>query len=272
MAKKTASVRIFIVGKNSYLGSALGKALGNNFTVIRLSYSGLDGLQARSSDVIINCCFDPTHFREPLDGGLGLEEKPVSLAQNCGARYVMLSSRAVYPTGLSPPLTENSPCSPTTTYGCNKLDMETCVTGILGDRALVLRLANVFGDEPPGRHTFVSTALASLRDRGVIDIAMAPDTQKDFVPVGFVGRALVSLLHEGVCGVFNVGSGHALSVKRVADALIRGYGRGTVHVSSKTPGESFCLSTERLTRHTGLAISEQEVIEHFENVAHASIS
>ncbi len=271
MPKSPTNIRIFIVGKSSYLGNAVGRVLEKSFAVWHLAYSDIGSLQVQARDVIVNCCFDPDHFSKPLNGDLGLESKPLVLAQNSGARYVMLSSRAVYPTGLSPPLTESSPCSPTTVYGRNKLDMEAGVSGILGDRALVLRLANVFGDEPPGRHTFVSTALASLRDQGVIDIAMAPDTRKDFVPVAFVGRALVALLNEGVGGVFNIGSGHAISVKAVADALIRGYGRGDACFSSQTPGESFCLSIERLSGHTGLAISKEEVIEHFEKAAHASI-
>ena len=271
MPEKPTDIGIFIVGKSSYLAKAVGRVLEQSFAVRHLAYSDLDSLQAQASDVIVNCCFDPDHFSKPLNGGLGLEAEPSFLAQNSGARYVMLSSRAVYPTGLSPSLAENSLCSPTTVYGRNKLDMEAGVSGILGDRALVLRLANVFGDEPPGRHTFVSTALASLRNQGVIDVAMAPDTRKDFVPVAFVGRALVALLNEGLGGVFNIGSGHAVSVKAVADALIRGYGRGEARFSSQTPGESFCLSIDRLYRHTGLAIGKEEVIEHFEKAAHASI-
>jgi len=269
---KSNNTRIFIVGKTSYLGTKLRETLGKSFEVLHLAYPELDHLRADSSDVIINCCFDPDHFLEPLNGGLGLEAQPLFLARDSGARYVMLSSRAVYPTGLSPPLTEKSPCSPTTVYGRNKLDMEAGVSGILGDQALVLRLANVFGEEPPGRHTFVSTALASLRDSGVINIAMAPETRKDFVPVAFVGHALAALLNENAGGIFNIGSGHAISVKAVAAALIRGYGRGDIRVSRQTRGESFCLDNERLNRHTGLAIGEEEILEHFEKAAYASIS
>ncbi len=269
---KSNSTRIFIVGKTSYLGTQFRETLAKSFEVFNLAYSELDNLRVVSSDVIINCCFDPDHFLEPLDGGLGLEAQPLFLARDCGARYVMLSSRAVYPTGLSPPLAEHSPCAPTTVYGRNKLDMEAGVSGILGDRALMLRLANVFGEESPGRHTFVSTALASLSDRGVINIAMAPETHKDFVPVAFVGNALAALLNEGAGGIFNIGSGHAISVRTAADALVRGYGRGEVRFSCQTGGDSFCLDVERLNRHTGLAIGEEEIIEHFEKAAYASIS
>lgn len=272
MPRKRVKCRILIAGKNSYIGNAVGRVLEKSFAVWYSSYSDLDSVPVQASDVIINCCFDPDHFVRPLDGGLGLEEKPLLLARNSGSRYVMLSSRAVYPTGLNPHLTETSRCSPTTIYGRNKLDIEAGVSGALGDRALILRLANVFGEEPPGRRTFVSTALASLRGQGTIDIAMEPNTQKDFVPVAFVGRALAALLKEGVGGVFNIGSGHAVSVQAVADALIRGYGGGNVHVSNRQPGESFCLSIEQLTQHTGLTIGKEEVIEHFEKSAHASVS
>jgi hypothetical protein len=113
----------------------------------------------------------------------------------------------------------------------------------------------------------VSTALASLVRQGSIELDISPDTRKDFVPASFVGRAAAALIERDGQGVVNVGSGVALSAGRVAQALLDGYGKGTIHHTGTALGEEFRLDVTELRRRTGLSLTPDAVLLELEHVA-----
>jgi len=200
---------------------------------------------------------------------MGFDGTVAAIVQRAGARYVMISSRAVYQTRLDPPLREAEPVAPSTVYGRNKAKIESGLCKMLGERLMILRPANVFGAEPAGRRTFVSTALGSLTRTNTIELDIAARTRKDFVPAWFVGKAAATLIERRSRGIFNIGSGTALEIGRIANALISGYGQGQLHQTGERVGEEFRLDIAKLHEQTGLSLAADAVLLEMEAVGRA---
>jgi len=258
---------VHIVGQRSYLASVLENHLHESFDVRRFAARAFSAAAVRSGDVIVNCAWDPELYAQEIRDDLSWDGAFAAIARDRGARFVMLSSRAVYANRVEPPLREDEPSGAQTVYGRNKVRVETGLQRILGSDLLIVRMGNIFGDEPAGRRTFISTAIESLRTRGEIELRMAPGTHKDFLPVDLMGRAFRSLIGLGAHGIYNVSSGIALSVHDVAEALIRGYGSGNIRITDENVGEEFRPDITKLRTHTGLSISREHLLGALENTA-----
>lgn len=255
---------IHIIGQRSYLAGVLEARLRADFTVRRFAAADFVPSALAADDTVINCAFDPALYHEAVASDLSWDGRIATAAAQQAARYVMLSSRAVYTPRADPPLAESETPAPATMYGRNKARIETALQAMLGDRLLILRLANVFGGEPPGRATFVSTALGTLVARGEIELRMASGTRKDFLPAYVLGRAAATLVSSRAEGIFNIGSGIALPVSQAAEALIRGFGRGEVRITSTRVGEEFLLDTARLRSCGGPSVTVDDLLEELE--------
>lgn len=200
-------------------------------------------------------------MKHPLIAAAGYrperDDPDVRLARAVGERairYVMLSTRKVY-AAKDGPLREDDPPGPSDPYGRNKLAVEEALRAILGERLLVLRLANIFGFElEPGRRTFLGTLLASLEGSGRIVFDMSPFVARDFLPVERAGRLIARLADPALpapAPVLNLGSGIPLPTGRLALWIIEGYGKGDLVVRSPEERDPFVLDVTRLGDATG---------------------
>lgn len=237
------------------------------FHVRHLSARAFTGASVKPGDVIINCAWESALYEREIDDDLSWDGAFAAIAREQDAHFVMLSSRAVYSNRVDPPLCEDEPSGAQTAYGRNKVKVEAGLQRLLGSKLLIVRMGNIFGDEPPGRRTFVSTAVESLRSRGEIELRMAPKTRKDFLPVDLLGRAFCALIEARAQGIYNVSSGLALTVYDVAEALIRGYGDGRIRITNENVGEEFRLDITKLRTQTGLSISREQLLGALENTA-----
>jgi nucleoside-diphosphate-sugar epimerase len=260
---------IIVIGRRSYLGGILSKYLAEHEFTQSVSLAEFVQMPIRGTDVIINCAFSPAWYLGDLPEDLGFDGTAAAIVQRAGARYVMISSRAVYQTRLDPPLREAEPVAPSTVYGRNKAKIESGLSKMLGERLMILRPANVFGAEPAGRRTFVSTAFGSLTRTNTIELDIAARTRKDFVPAWFVGKAAATLIERRSRGIFNIGSGTALEIGRIANALISGYGQGQLHQTGERVGEEFRLDIAKLHEQTGLSLAADAVLLEMEAVGRA---
>lgn len=258
---------VHIIGRRSYIAGILANHLAGPFALRHHAGGALESRDVASGDIIVNCVWDPELFNVPVAPDLAADGRYAEIAAQRDARYVMLSSRAVYANRVEPPLREDEIPAPRTVYGRNKAAVEAGLRARIGDRLLIMRMSNVFGREPAGRRTFISTAIKTLETRNEIELRMAPGTRKDFLPAGFLGRAAEALLDADARGIFNVSSGIALPVHDVADALMRGYGSGTARVSDEAVGEEFCLDNTKLRELTGLSLTRAELLKNLEDTA-----
>ncbi|MBM4428716.1 MAG: NAD-dependent epimerase/dehydratase family protein [Chloroflexi bacterium] len=141
-------------------------------------------------------------------------------------KFIYASSMAVYADAPSPrPLTENHETTPISPYGVAKLASERyamLVAGQSGFEAVTLRYFNTYGP----RQTFtpyvgVITIFVQRLLRGEPPVIFGDGEQcRDFVYVGDVVDATFRAMTHDVHGhVLNVGSGHGISVNRIADLL-----------------------------------------------------
>ena len=163
------------------------------------------------------------------------------VAKQCaerGARLVYISSAAVYGEPVRLPVSEDHPTRPLSPYGLSKLAGERVVE-MLTPGAAVLRLFNVYGPGQRGPYAGVITKFLERARRGLPPVIYGDGGQtRDFVHVSDVARFVEVVLDRGASGVFNVGSGRAVSIRELAGFVmsLAGLDGGPVYAPPR-PGD-----------------------------------
>jgi UDP-glucose 4-epimerase len=151
------------------------------------------------------------------------------VARQCaetGARLVYISSAAVYGEPQRLPIDESHPTRPLSPYGLSKLAGEQ-VAQMLAPGAAVLRLFNVYGPGQTGPYAGVVSKFIERAKRGLLPVIYGDGTQtRDFVHVADVAQFVEIVLDRGAAGVFNVGTGRAVSIRELAAIVMRLAGLG----------------------------------------------
>jgi UDP-glucose 4-epimerase len=258
---------ILVVGRNSFLAERFRalSAVGGQCTFLTHQEAGAGAASDLSSaDCIVNFAIDPAYRSGAYSEAHDFDLKLARTARSADARYLMLSTRAVYPRANAMGAKESDPAGGNETpYGRNKAETEHRLAEILGDRLTVLRIANIIGNEfGSGRRTFMSLALERLKSRNEILLDISPEVRRDFLPdTGFV-RVLDAVLLNPCGGILNVGSGQAVRVGEIADWLIEGYGSGRVTVSDHRLHDEFVLDVERLRATYGFDFTRDDIRDH----------
>lgn len=249
---------ILVTGAGGLIGRHLLEALGPGRAL------GVSHRQIDAPDLLRGITAVVHAGRDPLLGTPGWrpeDDAEMRLAERLrGTAIPLLSlgSRKV----LAPadrPLGEAAPLGPVDPYGRAKAALEAALLERLGPQLTRLRIANVIGVEPPGRRSFMGAMLDGLVRDGTIRFDMAARTRRDFVPVGFVARALALLAAAPPGGIVHLGSGHAIPCGLLARWTIQGFGTGRLLVERDLVRDAFVLDTTRLRRLTGLACPRSAV-------------
>ncbi|MFP3200291.1 MAG: SDR family NAD(P)-dependent oxidoreductase [Thermoproteus sp.] len=151
------------------------------------------------------------------------------VAKQCadrGARLIYISSAAVYGEPQRLPIDEGHPARPLSPYGLSKLAGEQ-IAQMLAPGAAALRLFNVYGPGQTGPYAGVITKFIERAKRGLPPVIYGDGTQtRDFIHVADVARFVEAVLDRGAAGVFNVGTGRAVSIRELAAAVMRLAGLG----------------------------------------------
>lgn len=123
--------------------------------------------------------------------------KNVALAaKDAKCRLLHVSTDYVFPGDGASPLTEDDPVSPRSVYGASKLKGEEAISGILGDRALVVRTSSLHGKYGANFvHTMLSLFDQKKSVKVVADQYMSPTW------AGFLAEAILDLCRIEVGGV-----------------------------------------------------------------------
>ncbi len=161
----------------------------------------------------------------------------VQAAAAAGVRsFVYSSSAAVYGNPESVPITETHPTKPLSPYGLSKLTAERYVA-LLGEQYglkwACLRYANIFGpgQRAAGDGAVIPTFLEAFASGRDPVIQGDGEQTRDFIFVEDVAKANLLALSGDASGVFNVGSGQAMSIKALwqAAASLMGWDRPPVY-------------------------------------------
>ena len=162
-------------------------------------------------------------------------------ALRMGAYLVYVSSAAVYGNPLYVPIDEGHPTRPTSPYGLSKLAGEEALAMLrnAGLKYAVARLFNVYGPGQTGPYAGVITRFLERARAGLPPIIFGTGEQtRDFVHVSDVARFIALLLEKEAEGVFNVGTGRAISIKELAKTVMKLAGvDGEPIYTSPRPGD-----------------------------------
>lgn len=258
--------RLIVIGPGGLIGSSLCEAAtASGMDVIAVTRGMAAEDVVREGDILVNCALSPAYRSGPYEPAIDLERQSAALAEERGARVLMLSTRKVYRDDVQWGAREVDPVQEDGIgYGPNKAKTESWIRDALGDRALVVRLSNVIGfeytSENGGRPSFFGQMLFRLRHEGEIVFDMSPATRRDFIPAKEVARALVGAVTSGAGGVFNLGSGGAVPCGDIAEAVISGYGEGRLR-SVETVRDEFFLDSSKWSSAFGRAVNAATSLE-----------
>lgn len=173
---------------------------------------------------------DPVHDASVNVAGLA---NMLEQAREHGVRKVVFaSSCAVYGEPDELPLQEDHPISPLSPYGQSKWTGEHYLELYRRLYELpftALRYANVYGprQDPFGEAGVITIFVEQMLDDLPVTIYDDGNQTRDFVYVGDVARANLQALNHGDSGVYNVGTGRAVSINQLFEALreLAGYHR-----------------------------------------------
>jgi len=156
-------------------------------------------------------------------------------------RVVLASSCAVYGDDPTMPKTETSPVAPASPYADSKLAGERlCAEAKIP--AVALRFFNVYGPRQDPRGPYAAAVpkfLEAARAGSPLTIFGDGHQTRDFVYVDDVTAALEhAALSPSLSGVYNVASGHSVSVLRLAELILALTGlRSEIRHAPARPGD-----------------------------------
>jgi len=260
-------MRIVLIGKRSFISQHVHRvAATQGLDVTGHSHDAPLGKALRGSSVVMNFAISPNMFTQAYSEEDDYDLHAAEAAAKIGARFVMCSTRRVYPADTRFGATETCDApGDETTYGRNKAISESRVAGALGANFIIFRLSNVFGLEyglHQRRPTFFSRMLSTLREGSVIRFDMAARTRRDFLPVEACANAIVQATRAGATGIYNLGCGFPVSCGQVAEWVIKGFGKGRLVAETDTVHDEFFLDMHRWENSFPLPIEPHTLEEY----------
>ncbi|CEG58987.1 NAD-dependent epimerase/dehydratase family protein [Legionella fallonii] len=141
-------------------------------------------------------------------------------------KIIFLSSGGtVYGTPLHIPIDEHHPTNPICSYGITKLAIEKYLSlyqQLYGLNYTVMRLSNPFGERQRTCSTqgAVAVFLGKTLRKEIIEIWGDGSVIRDYIHISDVISAMIkSITYEGKERVFNIGSGHGISLNKVLNEI-----------------------------------------------------
>ncbi len=153
---------------------------------------------------------------------------------------VYASSAAVYGEPLELPVREDHPLNPVNPYGASKVAGEAYVkaySNVYGYKPVILRIFNVYG---PGQTKSYAGVIEEFkrRIRRGQPLAIYGDglQTRDFIHVFDVVEAIVKAIEvEEARGVYNIGSGRAITIRELAELMASIAGRRDLEIHYAEP-------------------------------------
>ena len=208
-------------------------------------------------DAVVHCAAQTNVMRslaEPeLDrriNVIGLERILHAAADSGVRRFVFISSGGAAYGETPEPATEETPPEPENPYGWHKVEGEAIV-GRAPLSTISLRLSNVYGSRQ--RADAEGGVISIFADRLVAGLPLQiygnGAQERDFVHVSDVVSAILLALDDAsMTGVWNVGTGRATTVNRVAAVMTEAFGgkTGIEYLPARTEIERSCLDVRKL--------------------------
>lgn len=190
---------------------------------------------AEPPEVVIHLAAAVPHWSRYPDNAVSaaatraIDAAVLAAARQWGAALIYASTCGLYDPRNAEWKSESAPVAARTPYFGAKLDGEAAA---LQADAVVLRLAAPYGrgmspDLVLAR--FVRTAAAG----GSLEVWGSGGREQDFIAVGDVAAAVLAATQRRAAGVFNVASGEPITMKDLANLVVRTLGSGRVVAANR---------------------------------------
>ena len=188
-------------------------------------------------------------------------------ARNRVDNFIFASSAAVYGNPLSLPVHENDTLKPLSPYGISKADgervvMDYKIRGLI-KKAVSLRFFNIYGEGQNPEYAGVITRFAERLSKGLAPTIYGDGRQtRDFISVRDAVRAIILSADSDVSGVFNIGSGTAISINELALRMMAIFGMelGPIHLEAK-PGDILHSCANTVNSRTNLGFEANDTLD-----------
>ncbi|MCC5997512.1 MAG: SDR family NAD(P)-dependent oxidoreductase [Thermofilum sp.] len=157
----------------------------------------------------------------------------VARASRKVSAFIFASTCAVYGEPVKIPIGEDHPLRPKSPYAATKIAGEAFVQAygnLYGYRPVILRLFNVYGPRQSKAYAGVITEFVKRATSGEPPIIFGDGEQtRDFVHVKDVAKAIIKALDsDNASGIYNVGSGVAVTINDLAHLILKLAGKENV--------------------------------------------
>jgi UDP-glucose 4-epimerase len=147
-------------------------------------------------------------------------------AENKVQDFVFASSAAIYGEAKSLPVSEEHPLNPISPYGFSKMEGEKMIFSFKEankiQHVVCLRFFNIYGEGQNPVYAGVITKFAERIAQKLPPIIYGDGEQtRDFVSVNDIASAIIIAARSNVSGTFNVATGRGISIKKLADKMLK---------------------------------------------------
>lgn len=257
--------KIVIIGADSYIATGLDKHLTDCYVEKLYFHNWQQNAELlQEADCVINFSISPDFSIRDMTPDEVLDVQIAQCLKNAATRYVFISSRKVY--GASDDLVihkETDDLYGVDFYARNKIMTEKTLADILGDKLIILRVANIIGEpvNRSGYKTFIGWICESFLKNGKLVVTQNADAVKDFITKDFLQKSIASLIQKHATGIYNVSSRFGTSVR---DVLVGYVGAQNIDFQGQTlsPQDQFILNNEKLLKITNVSISSLQVEQY----------
>ena len=252
--------KILAIGKNSMLAQWWRTSQFARSKVSFISHSDIgDDRTLDQIETVVSFCRHPDYDCALLPCNEDPNGRIAAWLVPRQTQLIILSSCKVY-SPLGRAISETDPANSNSIGSRNRLQSEQIARDKLGDRLTVLRCSNVFGYEiSKNRPRFMAMLLDSLKKRDIVEFNCNPDTRRDFLPDHCFVRCLEHVAGQPRPGIFNFGSGIPLTMRKIAEWVIEGYGAGHIAQTAEHSLPDVTIDITKLTRIYGAPASLSDI-------------
>jgi UDP-glucose 4-epimerase len=224
--------RAVIIGAGGFVGSAIAQELAREHVpVLAITRKEIDLLQPdagkkladtlRGEDaVVFVSALAPARNTAALMQNLVMSQQVIAtLSTRPVAHLVYISSDSVYADDANP-VTERSPCAPSTMHGMMHVARELMLKSEVKAPIAILRPSLLYGARDP-HNGYGPNRFRRLAEKGeAITLFGEGEERRDHVHVDDVARLAVQIVQRRSAGVLNVATGVSTSFREIAELVV----------------------------------------------------